>query len=86
MENNTYCQSCGMPLTKEVLGTEANGKSNEDYCIYCYKDGKFTSDITMDQMIEFCVKPMVDNNKDMSEEQARLMMKEFFPKLKRWNK
>ena len=37
-----FCQSCGMPLTNEILGTNADGTPNEDYCIYCYKDGKFT--------------------------------------------
>ena len=26
-----YCQSCGMPLTDEVLGTNADGSKNEDY-------------------------------------------------------
>ena len=36
-----FCQSCGMPLTEEILGTNADGTKNEDYCIYCYKDGKF---------------------------------------------
>ena len=36
-----FCQSCGMPLTKDVLGTNADGTKNEDYCMYCYKDGKF---------------------------------------------
>ena len=36
-----FCQSCGMPLTDEVLGTNADGSKNEDYCMYCYKDGKF---------------------------------------------
>ena len=49
-----FCQSCGMPLTNEVLGTNADGTSNEDYCIYCYKDGKFTQDMTMEQMIDHC--------------------------------
>lgn len=34
-----FCQSCGMPLTEEILGTNADGIKNEDYCIYCYKDG-----------------------------------------------
>ena len=37
-----FCQSCGMPLSDEVFGTEANGAKNEEYCIYCYKDGGFT--------------------------------------------
>ena len=34
-----FCQSCGMPLTPEILGTNADGSKNEEYCIYCYKDG-----------------------------------------------
>ena len=42
-----FCQSCGMPLTDEVLGTNADGSKNEDYCMYCYKDGKFLQDCTM---------------------------------------
>ena len=31
-----FCQSCGMPLTEEILGTNADGIKNEDHCIYCY--------------------------------------------------
>ena len=46
-----FCQSCGMPLTEEVLGTNADGSKNEDYCMYCYKDGKFLQDCTMEEMI-----------------------------------
>ena len=34
-----FCQSCGMPLTNEILGSNADGTKNEEYCIYCYKDG-----------------------------------------------
>ena len=41
-----------MPLTEEVLGTNADGTKNEDYCMYCYKDGQFLQDCTMDEMIE----------------------------------
>lgn len=83
MDNTTYCQSCGMPLTDEQLGTEKDGSKNMDYCTYCYKDGGFTSDITMQEMIDFCVGPTVENT-DMNEEQARKMMEEIFPKMKRW--
>ena len=53
-----FCQSCGMPLTDEVLGTNADGSTNEEYCMYCYKDGKFTQDCTMDEMIEHCAQLM----------------------------
>ena len=28
-----FCQSCGMPLTDDVLGTNADGSKNEDYCM-----------------------------------------------------
>lgn len=44
-----------MPLTDECMGTEADGGRSCDYCAYCYKDGKFTQDFTMSQMIEFCL-------------------------------
>lgn len=40
-----FCQSCGMPLTEEILGTNADQSKNNEYCIYCYKDGAFTGEI-----------------------------------------
>ena len=49
-----FCQSCGMPLTNEILGTKTEGSKCEDYCIYCFKNGKFTKECTMEEMIEFC--------------------------------
>ena len=58
-----FCQSCGMPLTNEMLGTNADGSPNEDYCIYCYKDGKFTHDMTMEQMIDHCAQFTDEINK-----------------------
>ena len=30
-----------MPLTADLLGTNADGSRNMDYCIFCYKDGRF---------------------------------------------
>lgn len=68
----------------ELYGTNSDGTKNEDYCKYCYVDGQFTSNISMDEMIELCVPHMVSANPGMSEEKARGMMKEFFPTLKRW--
>ena len=80
------CQSCGMPMgdTDELYGTEKNGAKSHDYCRYCYANGAFTADCTMDQMIDFCVKPMVDNSPGMTEAAAREAMKSFFPTLRRW--
>ncbi len=37
MEEKKFCQSCGMPLVEEILGTNADGSKNEDYCVYCYR-------------------------------------------------
>ena len=86
----SFCQSCGMPLTDELLGTNTDGSKNEEYCIYCYKDGAFTSDYTMDEMIEFCAQFVDEVNKNMpkplTKEEYKQMMREFFPTLKRWKR
>lgn len=85
-----FCQSCGMPLNDEVLGTNTNGSKNEDYCMYCYKDGKFTNDCTMDEMIEFCAQYVDEVNKNMpkpmSKDEYKQIMRQYFPTLKRWKK
>ena len=46
-----YCQCCGMPMTGELHGTNAGGGRNEDYCNYCFKDGAFTFQGSMEEMI-----------------------------------
>ena len=81
-----YCQSCGMPMgaTDEMYGTNANGGKNGDYCKYCFENGAFVQDCTMGEMIEFCVPHMASANSGMSEDEARKMMRKFFPTLKRW--
>lgn len=84
-----FCQSCGMPLdSQEVHGTNQDGSLNPDYCHYCYKAGKFTEDITMDQMIEHCVQYLDEFNDGsghkFTKEEAIAQMKQYFPSLKRW--
>ncbi len=85
---NRFCQSCGMPLTQEVLGTNADGSKNEDYCLYCYKDGRFLQECTMDGMIEHCSQFVDEINKHlpspMTREEYIGQMKTYFPRLKRW--
>ena len=86
-----FCQSCGMPLTKnEDCGTNADGSTNFDYCQYCYKDGMFLQDCTMDEMIEHCAQFVDEVNKQMpkpmSKDEYKQMMQGFFPMLKRWRK
>ena len=54
-----FCQSCGMPLTEEVLGANVDGSKNEDYCMYCYKDGNFLQDCTMEVLTDATSKEMI---------------------------
>ena len=84
-----FCQSCGMPLTKnEDCGTNEDGSINFDFCQYCYKDGKFLQECTMDEMIEHCSQFIDEVNKNMptpmTKEEYKQMMRGFFPMLKRW--
>lgn len=83
-ENQKFCQSCAMPMTDELFGTNEDGTKNEDYCMYCFKDGKFTSDMSMEEMMNFCIDKMVEVHPDMDKDHASAMMMEVFPKLKRW--
>ena len=86
-----FCQSCGMPLTRiEDCGTNEDGSTNFDYCQYCYRDGKFVQDCTMEEMIEHCTQFIDEVNKNMpkpmTKEEYKQMMQGFFPMLKRWRK
>ena len=82
------CQSCGMPLTNEVLGTNADVAPNHDYCSYCYKDGKFAQQMKMEQMIDHCARFTDEINRNsgqnLTAEQMKAQMRQFFPHLKRW--
>ena len=84
-----FCQSCGMPLTSiEDCGTNADGSPNFDYCKYCYAEGKFLQECTMDEMIENCSQFVDEVNKQMpkplTRDEYKKMMYGFFPMLKRW--
>lgn len=70
-----------MPIRgQDLCGTDLSGNHIEDYCIYCYKDGKFTEDVTMDEMIRLCSRYVEGNSRDV----AIVSMKLLYPRLKRW--
>ena len=77
-----------MPLAKDNLGTNADGSRNEEYCIYCFKDGAFTGDFTMEEMVEFCGQFVDEYNKhtsqNLSREEYKAFLRRFYPTLKRW--
>lgn len=80
-----FCQSCGMPLEKpEAFGTDATGHRVSDYCHFCFTNGVFTEpEISMQAMIEKCVDVMAKQG-IMASAQARALMTDVIPKLKRW--
>lgn len=77
------CQCCGMPLEDCNISKETNGVFNEEYCKWCYSDGKYTYH-NMDDLIDYCAKHMVNEN--FTSEQVREYMKEMLPKLNYWKR
>lgn len=77
-----------MKLSEEHYSKNSDGSINKDYCGYCYTDGSFAQDMSMDEMVEHCLQYLDDFNQDsenkFTKEEARAMMKEHFPVLKRW--
>ena len=78
------CQCCGMPIDDDsILGRDKDGTLNEEYCKWCYADGTYTYN-DMDELIDVCVKNMVNEN--FTEEQAQSYLKEMLHKLDYWKR
>ena len=75
------CQCCGMPLEDSTISKETDGIFNEEYCKWCYSDGRFTYD-DMNALIEFCAEHMANEN--WPAEQVRAHMEAVIPKLNHW--
>lgn len=79
-----------MPLSKDLLGTNADGSMNEDYCIYCFDKGVFTFNGTMEEMADHCSQFVSEYNKhsgnNLSREAYRDELCKFYPTLKRWRR
>ena len=85
------CQRCGMNMrSAEDFGTNADGTRNEEYCLYCYQNGAFTRDVTMEEMLETNLKYLDHWNNEtgnnFTPDEARPMLREFLSMLKRWQK
>ena len=77
------CQSCGMPLADDIMGHEADGTINEDFCKWCYDNGAYLQDCTVEDMIDFCTDVMV-KEQGADPEKVRAYLQDFLPKLGRW--
>ncbi len=78
------CQSCGMPMQEADFGSEKDNSKCSDYCKYCYQDGKFTFNGTLEEMIQMLKGMATDMG--MTPEQAEEFGKKILPELKRWKK
>lgn len=83
---NNICQSCGMVMDEHEYGTNLDKSSNKDFCKYCYINGKFGKDETMEEMIESCIPFRINEADCPNAETARKQMLQIFPTLKRWRK
>ena len=61
-------------------------RKNADYCLYCYRDGAFAQDCTMEEMIDFCATIYAREMPGLSKDAARAQLRAFFPQLKRWKR
>ena len=78
-----YCQCCGMPLTDDtLLGREADGTLNRDYCKWCYIDGRFAY-TSKDTLLDFLVRHMPNPNKQ-SDADRKLFFDAYLSTLKHW--
>lgn len=78
------CQSCGMPLSDDFLARNADGSFNENYCKWCWADGHFLQNCTMEEMVEHCIPRMPLAQTEP--EACRAYMRSLLPTLERWQK
>ena len=75
------CQCCGMPLEEGLLSREPDGALNEEYCKWCYADGKFVY-TSLEELLNFLESHM--SNETWPPEQVRAYFKAQLSKLNRW--
>ena len=80
-QNLKICQSCGMPMQEEQYGTNKDGSKNESYC---YKDGEFAQNCSMEEMAEFCAPFEVEGGRAKNVEEAKAGLMTYFATLERW--
>lgn len=79
-----YCQSCGMMFTApDQHGHEADGTETKDFCRWCYEDGNYTYETTMDEMIEDCA-PRMAEAMGWTVDEAASLLGAVLPTLDRW--
>ena len=78
------CQCCGMPLEDPVMSKEPNGEWNEDYCKWCYSDGRFAYQ-TKEALLDYLVEHM-PNPDGLQNGERRRQFDLYLSQLKHWKK
>ena len=77
------CQCCGMPLSEDgMISREPDGFFNEDYCKWCYTDGKYTYP-TKDALLDYLIEHM-PNPEGLDDEDRRSQYDAWLSQLKHW--
>ena len=78
-----YCQCCGMPLEDDCISREPDGSLNEEYCQWCYADGKFVY-ASMEALIDYLVEHF--SGGDFPSEKARPYFQAKLSELNHWKR
>ena len=75
------CQCCGMPLEDTNISREPDGTFNEEYCKWCYSDGKYVY-TSLEELLCFLENHM--SNEIWPPEKVRAYFETQLPKLNHW--
>jgi len=64
-------------------GAESDGTKSEEYCTWCYPDGAFTGEESLDAFIEHAA-PYMAEGVGVSRDEAISYLAVVLPTLKRW--
>ncbi len=77
------CQCCGMPLSEDnLISREPDGSYNEDYCQWCYEDGRFVYQ-SKDSLLDYLVSHM-PNPDNMADDERRIRFDSYLSQLEHW--
>ncbi len=79
-----FCQCCGMPLEDSFISKEPDGEFNEDYCKWCYAEGRFVYP-SKEELLDFLVEN-VPNPENLQKEQRRAQFDGLLSQLKHWER
>lgn len=90
MNTDKLCQSCAMPLNEkgmDLRGTEKDGSKSEQYCVHCYRNGKYVEpNLSFDDMVKRGIEGMEKSGANFFK---KFLMRKSYPtllkQLKRWN-